>query len=148
MRQGSPIPTTKAYGRSKPSRLYPHRTAQSSKRSRRRRSARANQLALLLAPDAKKRGFTSEDWDNGAPGGIRTHDHQLRRQVLYPAELQAQTLTINDLRSMTSLDVTVDVTVGGVRQVCNRRPQSRCQQSAPELSAHNARRGPGSFARR
>ena len=26
---------------------------------------------------------------NGAPGGIRTHDHQLRRQVLYPAELRA-----------------------------------------------------------
>ena len=25
----------------------------------------------------------------GAPGGIRTHDHRLRRAVLYPAELQA-----------------------------------------------------------
>ena len=35
----------------------------------------------------------------------------LRRQVRYPAELQAHTLTINDLRRMTSLDVTVDVTV-------------------------------------
>jgi hypothetical protein len=28
--------------------------------------------------------------ENGAPGGIRTHDHRLRRAVLYPAELQAQ----------------------------------------------------------
>ncbi len=27
---------------------------------------------------------------SGAPGGIRTHDHQLRRQVLYPTELRAQ----------------------------------------------------------
>jgi hypothetical protein len=26
---------------------------------------------------------------NGAPGGTRTHDHRLRRPVLYPAELQA-----------------------------------------------------------
>lgn len=25
----------------------------------------------------------------GAPGGIRTPDHQLRRQVLYPTELRA-----------------------------------------------------------
>ncbi len=29
---------------------------------------------------------------NGAPGGIRTHDPLLRRQVLYPAELQARFL--------------------------------------------------------
>ncbi len=27
---------------------------------------------------------------SGAPGGIRTHDHRLRRAVLYPAELRAQ----------------------------------------------------------
>ena len=27
---------------------------------------------------------------NGAPGGTRTHDHPLRRRVLYPAELQAR----------------------------------------------------------
>src|SRR5690348_16251450 len=28
---------------------------------------------------------------NGAPGGTRTHDHRLRRPVLYPAELRAHT---------------------------------------------------------
>jgi hypothetical protein len=28
------------------------------------------------------------DIKNGLPGGIRTHDHLLRRQMLYPAELQ------------------------------------------------------------
>ncbi len=27
---------------------------------------------------------------DGVPGGIRTHDPLLRRQVLYPTELQAQ----------------------------------------------------------
>ena len=27
--------------------------------------------------------------ENGAPGGIRTHDPRLRRPILYPAELQA-----------------------------------------------------------
>ena len=27
---------------------------------------------------------------NGVPGGIRTHDPLLRRQPLYPAELQGQ----------------------------------------------------------
>ena len=26
--------------------------------------------------------------ENGAPGGIRTHDHLLRRQMLYPTELR------------------------------------------------------------
>ena len=26
----------------------------------------------------------------GAPGGNRTHDHLLRRQMLYPTELRAQ----------------------------------------------------------
>lgn len=30
------------------------------------------------------------DRDVDAPGGIRTHDHRLRRPVLYPAELQAR----------------------------------------------------------
>jgi hypothetical protein len=34
------------------------------------------------------------NWKAGAPGGIRTHDHQLRRQVLYPTELRAQILAI------------------------------------------------------
>ena len=29
------------------------------------------------------------DLINGAPGGIRTLDHQFRRLMLYPAELQA-----------------------------------------------------------
>ena len=29
---------------------------------------------------------------NGAPGGIRTPDHLVRSQVLYPAELQARIL--------------------------------------------------------
>ncbi len=29
-----------------------------------------------------------------APGGIRTPDTLLRRQVLYPAELQAQVVTL------------------------------------------------------
>jgi hypothetical protein len=29
---------------------------------------------------------------NGAPGGTRTHDHRLRRPVLYPAELRAHWL--------------------------------------------------------
>lgn len=28
---------------------------------------------------------------NGSPGGIRTHDHLLRRQVLYPTELPDHT---------------------------------------------------------
>src|SRR5580692_2073996 len=28
--------------------------------------------------------------ENGAPGGIRTHDPRLRRPILYPAELRAQ----------------------------------------------------------
>ena len=27
---------------------------------------------------------------SGLPGGIRTHDHLLRRQMLYPAELQGE----------------------------------------------------------
>ena len=27
--------------------------------------------------------------ENGAPGGIRTHDPQIRNLVLYPAELRA-----------------------------------------------------------
>jgi hypothetical protein len=31
------------------------------------------------------------DW-YGAPGGTRTHDHRLRRPVLYPAELRAHCL--------------------------------------------------------
>ena len=29
------------------------------------------------------------DQKNGAPGGIRTHDPQIRNLVLYPAELRA-----------------------------------------------------------
>jgi hypothetical protein len=29
-------------------------------------------------------------FENGAPGGIRTHDPRLRRPILYPAELRAQ----------------------------------------------------------
>jgi hypothetical protein len=32
-----------------------------------------------------RRGLAS---NNGLPGGTRTHDHLLRRQMLYPAELQ------------------------------------------------------------
>ena len=36
-----------------------------------------------------RRGFTTL-WDLGAPGGNRTHDNLLRRQMLYPTELQAQ----------------------------------------------------------
>ena len=33
---------------------------------------------------------------NGAPGGNRTHDNLLRRQMLYPTELRAQTTRHND----------------------------------------------------
>ena len=29
-------------------------------------------------------------WDYGAPGGIRTHDPQIRNLVLYPTELRAR----------------------------------------------------------
>ncbi len=32
--------------------------------------------------------------DVGAPGGIRTPDHLVRSQVLYPAELQAHDVSI------------------------------------------------------
>jgi hypothetical protein len=35
---------------------------------------------------------------DGAPGAIRTRDHLLRRQVLYPTELRAQLLTDNYLQ--------------------------------------------------
>ena len=35
---------------------------------------------------------------NGAPGGIRTHDLWLRRPTLYPAELQAPIPTLRQLR--------------------------------------------------
>ena len=34
--------------------------------------------------------YPLKEADNGALGGIRTHDPCLRRAILYPAELQAQ----------------------------------------------------------
>jgi hypothetical protein len=35
---------------------------------------------------------------NGAPGETRTHDILLRRQTLYPTELRAPILILNDFR--------------------------------------------------
>gem|GEM_PF-2055974 len=39
------------------------------------------------------------DYVIGAPGGIRTPDLQLRRLLLYPAELQARTISVPYLAS-------------------------------------------------
>ena len=36
-----------------------------------------------------KTGTEPVSWNNGAPGEIRTPDHLVRSQVLYPAELRA-----------------------------------------------------------
>ena len=45
---------------------------------------------VRIEPSFKREHTSPNNYKNGAPGRTRTCDHLLRRQVLYPTELQAQ----------------------------------------------------------
>jgi hypothetical protein len=51
----------------------------------------ANDTECKLILDTVSFGWErANSLENGAPGGSRTHDPLLRRQLLYPTELRAQ----------------------------------------------------------
>jgi hypothetical protein len=56
------------------------------------RLAPAPDSPLVAALRAKQKGAAAPSWCNGAPGEIRTPDHQVRSLVLYPTELRAHWL--------------------------------------------------------
>ena len=55
-------------------------------------AAKAGDVGIQLVQQARgqKGGSSAGTVQNGAPGGIRTPDLQLRRLPLYPSELQAR----------------------------------------------------------